>query len=562
MRKSLLLTVFFCVILGLTPYAALFVMHGGPYQVPPEFMDDSNYYYARMQEVVSGHPFIGNPYLKEHADEVASAFFGADWVASVPLFLTNELMPAVLLNVVIWSAIFSALLYWLFGLIGLYGRMRVLAVFSTFLASFWFMERPVAMQIVYPVFVFLLGSVFLWLKHPESRRAQLLLVASAGLSFYLYTYLWQITVVVGALLNAWILLRNRYNFRTLVGIDIGIVLVALPMGLYMIKQLSHPWYWESVRRIGYVATHTFGMSGVMAALTLLAAGVALVCVRKHLDTSTRLFFGITGTALLITTFSNVLSGKDLETAVHIGRFVDLWAVFSAIVAISYALPEVRKSTPRIHVALILSGILLAHSIVPVVVQASRLSSELLAYERYAPVLSWIEENIEPGSVILADDKLSYYIPALTDAYVLFHPNAGLYLVPDTEMQERYLLSRSFGTLTEENIRQDLRLYAGVGNAVHAHKTHNREVRICSLLWKQRCADTADAEALLPQDYFANMSKRSKLIKEERERKLTEYNVSYVIRDRVRNTNFNPEQIDGAVRIFSNTDFEIFKHTQY
>lgn len=557
MHKNLLISIAVCVVLALAPYVALFVMHGGPYMVPPEFMDDSNYYYARMQEVVDGHPFIGNPYLKEHAGEVASAFFGADWIAATPLFFTRDLMPAILINVVVWSGLYVVLLYWLFGLLNLHQRVRVGAVIVTFVASFWYMERPVAMQIVYPAFVLLLGSILLWLKEPASRKAQVLLVVSAGISFYLYTYLWQITMVAGALLNMYVLLRNRASFRTLLGIDIGIVLVALPMGMYMVVQLSHPWYWETVRRIGFVATHTFGLAGVFAGLMLGAAIGAALLVRKYVDIPTKIFFTIITGALVITTFSNVLTGKDLETAVHIGRFVDLWVVVVAIVVVTYVLPRMRRLTQLDMLSGGIAVALLLWVIVPMCVHGLRTMKEPLAYERYAQVLAWIQQNAPEGSVIFADDKLSYYIPALTHAYVLFQPNAGLYLVPDTEMQERYLLSRSLSNLTEDDIKRDLRLYAGVGNAVHGYKIHNREARMCMLLRLGGCAPLIpDNTNYMGSAYFYGLYTHVARIASKRESLFVDYEVDYVINDKIRN-NYDMSRLRNAHLIARVGEFEIY-----
>lgn len=560
MHKNLLISIAACVVLALAPYVALFVMHGGPYMVPPEFMDDSNYYYARMQEVVDGHPFIGNPYLKEHAGEVASAFFGADWIAAIPLFFTRDLMPAVLINVVVWSGLYAALLYWLFGLLNLQQRVRIGAVLVAFIASFWFMERPVAMQIVYPAFVLLLGSILWWLKDPSSRKAQVLLVVSAGISFYLYTYLWQITVVAGALLNAYVLLHKRASLRTLLGIDIGIILAALPMGLYTATQLSHPWYWETMRRIGFVATHTFGMAGVLAGLMLGAATGAAFLVRKYTDMPTTVLFSITSGALLITTFSNVLSGKDLETAVHIGRFIDLWVVVVAIVVITHLLPRARRLTRLDILAGAIVVALLLSTIVPVCIHGARMMKDALAYERYAPVLAWIQQNTPEGSVIFADDKLSYVIPALTHAYVLFQPDAGLYLVPDTEMQDRYLLSRSLSNLTEEDIKRDLRLYAGVGNAVHGYKIHNREARVCVLLHLRNCAPIiADSTAYMGFRYFNELTANIVPIARTRESLLKQYKVNYVISDTIRD-NYEMSHLRNATLVARVGEFNIYVFT--
>ena len=71
------------------------------------FTTNYSYYFARIHEIADGKPFIGNPYFFEHKDEPSVAFFGADWVASVPVLVGLPFGLAMYLNLLFWLCIFS-----------------------------------------------------------------------------------------------------------------------------------------------------------------------------------------------------------------------------------------------------------------------------------------------------------------------------------------------------------------------------------------------------------------------------------------------------------------------
>ena len=54
--------------------------------VPPSY-DGGYYYYARVQEVADGYPFVGNPFFYEHRTDGPVAFFLADWINAIPILM-------------------------------------------------------------------------------------------------------------------------------------------------------------------------------------------------------------------------------------------------------------------------------------------------------------------------------------------------------------------------------------------------------------------------------------------------------------------------------------------
>ena len=102
----------------------------------PEIVNDSNFYYARIKDVIDGHPFLGNAYLLEHKDELLQSVFLAEYLLAQPLklfgigintarLIYNFLLPAIafilaysafylILKKRSWALMFSSFLF--FGL--------------------------------------------------------------------------------------------------------------------------------------------------------------------------------------------------------------------------------------------------------------------------------------------------------------------------------------------------------------------------------------------------------------------------------------------------------------
>lgn len=517
-----------CVLLMLAPWGMLALINHGSFTVPPEFMDDSGYYYARMQAVADGHPFIGNPYFKEHADAMASAFFGADWIASIPLFLHVPLLPAALLNLALSTALFVTLSLMLLRLLGLSSRWQMAGALALLVTGYWLLLRPVAMQVVFPSFLFFLVGYLAWLQNPASKKRLALFVVSSALTFYLYTYLWQIVTIVIGLTHILFLTPSRRRYLSLIVADIAITILIAPIIWYTYLQLQNPDYWETVTRIGYIATHTFGSAAVLnLALIVLAFVLLLAAGHRALTRPSIIFFTVTGAALVIASFSNMLTGKDLETAVHMARFVEVWAALT----VSYAafLYIERKGSDNADALPITICVLLGVLLIGNLTTVYDRTDEYLRGETYRDVLVWLNENTPAHSVVLADDRLSYYIPVATHDFVLFQPDGGLYLVPNTEVENRYLASRLFSEVTEEQLKNDFRLYAGVGNAVHHYKVANRESSLCRALHFDGCAASfADGVDDRGEEYFQELYARYQAMQRAPRETLAAYGVDYVI----------------------------------
>ncbi len=87
-------------------------------------------------------------------------------------------------------------------------------------------------------------------------------------------------------------------------------------------------------------------------------------------------------------------------------------------------------------------------------------------QEYAGAIHWLKKNVSEPSVVMANDRISGYIPIMTQHYVLFHPSGALQMVSDIELEERYLVSRfPFEVVTKVTIERDVKLFGGAGKAL-------------------------------------------------------------------------------------------------
>lgn len=552
------------IVIALMPWIIATVANHGPLQVPPEVTDDAAYYYTQMHDVALGYPFIGNPYYKEYRDEPATSFFGAEWIASAPLLVGIPLVPSILVDAAFGFAIFAILFVAICTALEMPRRWIIAGLVFAFAAAYWLLIRPVSMQIVFPCFLFFFVSYLWWLKNPSSRRAQIALIISSALAFYVYTYLWQIVAVSLALVHLLFLTKERRRYLPLLFVDVGTFVLALPVIWYTYVQIHQPWYWETLARTGLVETHTFGSSTIIVAaivaLSLLA--VWFMTPREKRSSPAMVFFVTTGVAIIATASSNIITGKDVETAIHIVRFAYVWAAL----ALAYAL-SARFGTHRITLRSVygLSGICLVGAILffgydgiqaveglPGVAAPSALASQA-----YAAPLLWLQQNTPPGSVVFADDSFSDYVPLMTDDYVLFDPDGEVYLMSDSDAADRYLASRIFDNLTLTDIENDYRLYAGAGNADDAPATADRLAKLCDVFIRHDCPPQQTGVSLAGTSYFENLYAQYQEFLPFSAQTLARYDVSYIVKDTLLDPQFTPEKLPGTHLVATVGRFEIY-----
>jgi hypothetical protein len=162
-----------------------------------------------------------------------------------------------------------------------------------------------------------------------------------------------------------------------------------------------------------------------------------------------------GFGLFIMSISNVLTGKDVATAQHIGRFITLWVALFLPILI-WKLWIQRKEASKLHwLKPIIMGILLLACLGFLGLNLKRslpfqriAAVDAVTVQGYAEPLNWLEQQEKQPVVIWANEDISTYVPILTKHYVFWSHFGGLHLMPTKEVEDRFLASR-IGLLTKD-----------------------------------------------------------------------------------------------------------------
>lgn len=570
------------VLLALIPAAQTLMKAGAEWHgVPPEYVSDSLFYYAQIHQVAEGYPFVGNPYFIEHRNAVSPAFFVPDWLYAAPLFLGLPLFPTIMLNFIVWSLVFAILAFGIFRVVGLPRSVSVAGSIFAYLQAYWLILRPVSMQQVFPFFLFFLLALLLWLREPMRKRNVVILALATVAPFYIYAYLWQVIVVINGLLAAFLLLRKRTTelYKFIIA-NIAAFILALPEAVLLWKQFATPFYWDTMQRIGLVETHIpplYTLYYVRWIVLIMGIGFSLYFFLRNRNEQAaqkvnelNVFFLLTSLGLFIVMISNIITGKELETATHIGRFVMLWF---ALGFVTYGFVAIKERTSLMGLSPIKKGVLVLLFLLCALglmrnfkeslpFTAIATNTSLDSVQGYAAPLAWLDKRESAPVVIWADGLLSHYIPILTKDYVLFAAAGGLQVESSREVAERYLVSEYFANLSLKDIEKNYRVYAGAGNAADQPEASSRVTKICNFLQLGRfgfhCGKELTGVSLKGQSYFDGLASEYKNIQANISAELKKFNVTYIIKDNKNDPQFHPEDIKGSVLVYNDGRFSIFK----
>lgn len=556
--------------------------------VPPS---SDNYYYARMHEIKDGYPFIGNPYFLEHRNERSPAFFVADWIAAFPLIIGIPIIPTIVLNLLLWSFINALLFYTLFRVLGCTKRLSAVGAFLTYILMYNDLLRPVSLQVIAPAYTLMFITGYRWLENPLSRRRMFFFTLALTVSVYAYTYLMQIAFVFLGL-NVLLLIWRKHwkELQALILISGGVGILSLPFLWYSFLQVTHPFYWETMTRIGLVNTHlptynaftNFVWVSLTIALWFIALRLSGEEGRKEAWGRWSVCLLLMGITLIIVSFSNVITGKELEIAQHLMRFIVPWIAIVVVTIISLLVQAEAFRANRLRhqtiltllifiLFLVIGRITVRYSGMTLLYDAMRYENSWLNLredQSVGPPLAWLEENEAEPKVIWAPSysPVNDNITILTKHYVLFSMGGILHLVPDNETERRYLISRSLDPVTIQDIERDHKLFAGTGNAIHPYKTHNRGVLLCRFfrmnLLGYDCGKITDSIAITGEKYFTDILVRlENEVRPNLKNELRNFHVSYVIHDHLLNTKFETtfkKEFPDASRVYSDSRFSIYK----
>lgn len=544
----------------------------------------ANYYDARIKEIMDGYPLIGNPYFLEHNNEITPAFFVTDWLAAIPRFLGASLYWGAIINMLFWSLVFVFLAYGILREMGVSKTFSVVGAELSYFHVYYMMNRAVSMQIVFPFYLFFLLAFLFWAKDHTNKKRKALLILASTLTFYIYTYLWQISFIMLGLAGLyWLIIGEKERVMGLIKILGYTIIFSAPVFVFAYLQIAHPYYWETMQRIGFVSTHmpfpeTF-YKGRLIILIILAWLLSFIWSKELRANQpykiSFIFMAISGLSLIIASASNIITGKEMELAEHVGRFVFLWTPL-ALVAFLFFIKSnwmvfksfgiAKKFIVLILCLMYLYGLRASYSGFYLRIVDGRPEIQQTAAEdrQSSAVLGWLE-NREKKPVVVwigsgPDSVIQRTLVAATRHYVLYAiPGGQAHLMSSQEVEERYLVSNYFNHLTLDDIKKDSSLYAGAAVAGYLAKVKNRKVKLCNFfrlnLLGYDCGRETNSYELKGEKYFTDLyDKYTKEIAPNIEYYLKKYHVTYFIKDR-RDINAIKPWME---RVYYDDYYEIYK----
>jgi hypothetical protein len=293
--------------------------------------------------------------------------------------------------------------------------------------------------------------------------------------------------------------------------------------------------------------------------------------RQHTFHVVALFVGVTGLGLWIMQGSNAVTGQLLEIGDHMRYFVIVWLPLATLLCL-YALYSYYKyiDKPLRVLALSVLALLVAanfffayHHSRPFLYPGE--SAALWQEQQlYAAPLSWLDRNESQPVVIWGNPRnfSTLHVAVLTKHYVLYEEPGNFMLLPTDEIYERFLVSSYFDNLTAESLKNEMYLFAGRANSFHRPKTILRGIKVCRILffWDSThdCGVPPTPVSLLGEDFFIGLKRRFDTdIKPNIQTYLKKYNVSYILKDKILDSQYRPEVL-GAIKVYSDERFELYR----
>ncbi len=541
---------------------------------------DEGFYYAHIQTIAEGYYNDGNAYFFEHRFDAPLVIFGGAWLNALPLLAGIPFNAAMLLNFILWGIAFAAVAYLLYREFAVLPWMSVAGVVLLYLQCYPHIFRPANLQPVYPFYLLFYLALARLIREPGKMNVVLLAAVTAS-TFYLFSYLWQVVAVTLGLLVLYALARREWPlFRAaLLSSTLG-GLLGLPAVLYTLW-LSHasPYFWESIARFGLVYTR-IPMAEILYSGGWIGVVLALLAVLYWRAPALRtgefrrlfLFAAVGGLGLWITQGSNALTGVLVETGEHVRILILPWVLFVTVILGTYlwrrcadlALPVRALSVVAIGILTLVSAYYTQYYFMSFVAIPESRRDAWAEEQNFIKPFEWLQTREQNAVVVWSDpqDEITSTLPIFTRHFTLYTPIGMWHLVSTEELIERYLVSQYFNNPTAADLKSDIGAYLGRQDVFHIAKTIEREVKLCRIFFfwnpSRDCGAMPTSVELLGEPFFAGLEQKFiSDIKPNMKQYLKKYNVSYILKDVIRNPNWHPEAL-GAKPVYSDGRYELYR----
>lgn len=426
----------------------------------PMFSNDEDQYLSMTREAYDGHYNFGSVYLKEYKDAPSLMQPLAQIVLAVKAKILNISVPQLF-------AINDFLLPFI-GVLLLYSLIFTLTesgLISGFFSTFYYLlfisqfNRPINPQLSF-LFLFV-GLQLIWEiinnKAKDFKRLLILnslLAINFGIAFYIYPFVWSAIFVVYCLVLFALVIREReivYYIKNFLAFSIPSAIFALPFILNMIKASADVNYTSANLRFGFIFSHlpsayfNVGLM-VIGLLILYFSGRNYQSKTDQPWTDKKTIFGFSlAFSGIILNWQNVITGKAFSFSMHY-----YWVVVLFLLIIcSICLSRVKKSIFAVTLIIIsLFGLIYKESggvregllgfINPLDI------SEFRERQKLALVADWFDKNSPHDSAIYQlGESYTQFIPIYTYNNDFHNANAGVYLISDDELENRFVIQNFF-----------------------------------------------------------------------------------------------------------------------
>ena len=297
--------------------------------------NDMSFYQARARDIIDGHIFLTNPYLAEHKTGAPMQFWIPDYILAKPIQWLGLSVP---LGFIIWTFFLTFILtiisYFILLILTKSRNWSFLGAVLLHLGIFGnqFLRLPPP-GLTFIFWLVALLSMLLCIEK-DGRWGWLSAAFFFGMLFNIYPYYWTYYVifyVVFVVLSFVLGLPwKKYVRIFLVGL-----IVAIPFLISTWQSLQMPWYAESSRRLGMIATHfPSGVSSVVVcgiAICLFLWAYRKKIIAKN-STTILLFSGFL--AGIIAVNQQIITGQNVEFSSHYilgSEFMVVFGIFYVLV---------------------------------------------------------------------------------------------------------------------------------------------------------------------------------------------------------------------------------------
>jgi hypothetical protein len=475
---------------GSYPYIAARVVAGDSWQgVVPKFTEDSLHYMTRADSAVRSG-VMENPYHVTSYTVPSLSLTFDDSIAGLPYIFFSP-VAASALNTFARSALLACLLGVLLLWMG-YSRL-VIIVSWLILASgvFGFMIRAGQSQIMVPYFLlFFILLLRAWYRDrlgTTGKHDALLLGLCAGLTPYIYTFLFQVTAAslfVGVVFS--FLFRRIRLTRSLLSSILVMAAFVIPYFVYFKGIMDLPAFGETMNLILGIRSHfpspLLYFYGRWLVVIFAWAFLLWLAYRNKMSTGAKPLEGgiptpsiedvaLTIAIVALATFgvmgSNIITGVDIAGPSHVNYFVYILLSLSLIVFIPPTVRVFSRSGFFVQKSLLLLCALLVFGKVAVIIPEVFTSPQIYRTNSVGPGSGLIEDSpqfimpvlvalrsLRGEQVIAAPDPINSYIPLYTRKHILYHSfYGGIFSVGTVENVERSFVSKLGQPLTWEEVER-------------------------------------------------------------------------------------------------------------